>query len=668
VAGYTAYLQLMSPAHGNSIRLANILLICVSLAAVVVTLLLLARGHLEAGTHLVLTALGLALWFIIVPDRSETTSRLDTITFVFALMAFTPLLVARTRFMVIVFGVVNLSAIWIYMFTVGRTLGLPLPAFWDFLADTTAAFVAATLAAYGTISLNARALQKTEELNAELRVSEQKYRSVVENVSEAIVVAQDGRLRFVNTAATAIAGFPEEELLERPFSDLVHPEDRQRVEEAYERRTRGAPLADRFIFRIVTATGRVLTMETAAAMVEWEGKPAVLNVLSDVTERRQTEEALQNLQKLESLGTLAGGIAHDFNNQLTGVLGNVSLVLESLREGDENRQMLAEAQEACLVARSLANQLQSLAAGGTRSVRVVDLRPLVAEQCAFAVRGTNTRCRCDLGDQPLRAAVDPQQFRQVVQNLVLNAVQAMPSGGSIGVRAGVETTGDGGAPGSGRRIRIDFEDTGTGMSPDVLRRVFDPFFSTKAQGRGLGLTMCHSIVTRLGGAMTVRSEPGRGTTFTVNLPESTGAGGSVSAETEPIAGGRGRVLVMDDEPAVSQVLSAMLRRLGYRTKTVIDGAQAIDAYREARQEGAVFDLVIMDMTIPGGMGGREALAELRRFDPSVRAVASSGYTTATDFEAQGFLGVLAKPYTLKELSAILRAAAPGKGGGRDAGG
>lgn len=243
-----------------------------------------------------------------------------------------------------------------------------------------------------------------------------------------------------------------------------------------------------------------------------------------------------------------------------------------------------------------------------------------------------------------------------MQNLVLNAVQAMPGGGKVEIRADTVDCRQDEVPGlkSGRYARLDVTDEGVGIPPENLGRVFDPFFSTKTEGHGLGLTMCHLIVTRYGGAIAVSSRTGVGTRFSVYLPAAPVGEHPTADASSPIPRGRGKVLIMDDEPSVARVLSSMLKRLGYRSEVVSDGARAINAYASAKASGEAFDLVIMDMTIPGGMGGREAMERLRQLDPEVRAVVSSGYSSLTEYREYGFRGALTKPYTLKDLSAILQ--------------
>lgn len=388
----------------------------------------------------------------------------------------------------------------------------------------------------------------------------------------------------------------------------------------------------------------------------------VLGTYMDITERRRSESALANMQRLESLGTLAGGIAHDFNNILTAIIGNLSLLQVNLGESGETAEMLRDVMEACGTAKGLSNQLLTFSKGGSPIVKAADLRPLLTKTAGFAARGSNVRCVFDLGDAPLIAKVDEAQFAQVAQNLVLNAVQAMPAGGEIRLRGevvGLQNRQVARLP-AGRYVKLTIKDDGCGISPDNLARIFEPYFSTKATGRGLGLSVCFSIIRKHGGEIQVESSPGRGTVFTVYFPQATEPPHDSQSSPLPTAkAGRGRILIMDDEAPVAKVLKRMLEHLGYRCDLTRDGGSALAAYEDGRRSGSGYDAVILDLTIPGGMGGVEALAKIRALDPEVRAIVASGYSNDAVLSAPaayGFAAALTKPYRLEALSeALVRA-------------
>lgn len=496
---------------------------------------------------------------------------------------------------------------------------------------------------------------------AALRASEERFRRYFElGLIGMAISSPDKRWIEVNDRACEIFGYSREELLQMDWPQNTHPDDLPANEALFDRVMSGEIDGYSVDKRFVRKDGMVILTTISVKCIRGQHRSVeyFLTMIQDITERTRTMAALQTLQKLESLGTLAAGIAHDFNNHLTGILGNISLAKEGLEEGDQRRQLLEQAQEACAVTRSLAGQLLTFAAGGSPSVSLIDLGALIREQAAFAVRGTKVRCAFEGATTPLPALVDSQQMRQVVQNLALNAVQAMPRGGTLTVGASIVALPSAGVPGgAGRWVRVAFRDEGVGIPADRIGMIFDPFFSTKAQGRGLGLTMCHTIIARHHGWITVDSTVGAGTEFTVFLPAADERPAAAPQPAVPVlaAKGKGRVLILDDEAAIAKVLSHMLDRLGYRSQWVQDGRRAVEEYRQARESGEPYSLLIMDMTIPGGMGGREALEKLREIDPDVRAVMSSGYSNLTDYASYGFRGILAKPYALSDLSAVIEA-------------
>ena len=375
--------------------------------------------------------------------------------------------------------------------------------------------------------------------------------------------------------------------------------------------------------------------------------------------RRKAEDALYAVRNLESLGTVAGGIAHDFNNILTGILGNLSLALEDAGGDDELYALLLEAQHAATTATGLTRQLLTFSKGGEPLLKTVELGPLLMEVGTFTTRGSPSKCEFAIADDLLPVRVDPDQVSQVLQNLVLNATQAMPRGGIIRISARNISISEADTESSsgGHFVRVSVTDQGVGIPEDHLARIFDLYFSTKEKGRGLGLATGYSIITKHGGTFNVESEEGVGTTFSFTLPADLEAAAETPAQLGAIETGTGRVLVMDDDETVLTTIERMLDRLGYACDLAVDGHSALSAYRKARDGGSPYDVVIMDLTIPGGMGGRDANARLKAMDPDARSIASSGYSNdpvLADHAAYGFDDVLAKPYTLLAVSDALR--------------
>ena len=367
------------------------------------------------------------------------------------------------------------------------------------------------------------------------------------------------------------------------------------------------------------------------------------------------ETELQKAAKLESLGLLAGGIAHDFNNLLMVIMGNLSLAMLEEKAVEVAGDCLSDAKQGVERAQDLTQQLLTFARGGEPLKAAEVLPEIVREAAEFVLRGSSVSCDYEFDAHLWPAEVDRGQIGQVVHNLVLNAMQAMPSGGMIRVKAHnevLEKDSIGDLP-AGQYIHMLLGDTGPGISADKLDHLFDPYFTTKKEGHGLGLATVHSIVRRHRGYIRVHSEIGHGTVFNIWLPAAKGA---VAEQVETVVQKpklfSGRVLVMDDEGSIRRILVSLLRHMGLRATAVADGAAAIDAYEQAQAEGTPFVLTIMDLTVPGGMGGREALEELLRIDPAVKAIVSSGYSSdpvLANYRDYGFVGQVVKPYDVEKL-------------------
>ncbi len=373
----------------------------------------------------------------------------------------------------------------------------------------------------------------------------------------------------------------------------------------------------------------------------------------DITERRRLEEHVREAQKLESLGTLAAGIAHDFNNLLTAFTGNLSLLREAPPGAPEVPQLLLALEQAATRAGALTRQLLTFAKGGSPVRDVASVRELIVESATFVTRGSKVRCQFDLAADLAAVQADVGQLSQVIGNLVINASQAMPQGGTVRLGAANETldAGNAAALPAGAWVRITVADEGCGIAPEHLPRIFDPFFTTKPSGSGLGLSTSYAIVARHGGRITVASTPGAGTVFTIRLPASEA---QVPAPQVPHAvAGTGRILVMDDDETIRLVMQGMLSRLGYDADTCADGDEAVARCAEALHAGRRYDAVILDLTIPGHEGGAQVLPRLQALDPSLRAIVASGYAdddVLAHHAVHGFRGRLQKPFDMTALS------------------
>lgn len=495
-----------------------------------------------------------------------------------------------------------------------------------------------------------------------LRESEEKYRRVVDNANEAILVVQDGVLKFMNPKAKEMVGYVDDGHAV-PFLSFVHPEDRDMVLERYVKRLRGEPAPSSYSFRILDKDRNVRWVDLSAVLINWEGSFATLNFISDITERRKIEEDLLKVEKLQSVGLLAGGIAHDFNNILAGVLGNISLAKVYSPPGDKAYERLKQAEKACLRAQGLTQQLLTFSKGGVPLKEVTDMAQLVRECCLFALRGGSVRCDFDFAEHLWPAEVDQGQISQVVGNLVINASHAMIEGGLIEVRGRnvVVSAHDRIQLEPGKYVRISFRDYGVGISQEHLPKIFDPYFTTKRTGSGLGLATSYAVIKRHGGLIAVDSKVGEGATFHIYL-----AASEKEIEVEQDSNqlpepGRGRILLMDDEELIRDLGRELLSLLGYEAVLARDGEEALELYKEAYKAQLPFDAIIVDLTVPGGMGGSEVVKILREFDPDLRAIVSSGYSNdpiMADHKRYGFDEMVAKPYTVHELSEALKKIIP----------
>jgi PAS domain S-box-containing protein len=490
--------------------------------------------------------------------------------------------------------------------------------------------------------------------------SEERYRGVVEQSSDCIILHSGGKIVFANPATLRTLGMKSaEEMLGRTALDFVHPDDRPsvlaRIAEAA-RSTVGVPPSEE---RFVRSDGAVFYGETAARRVIYAGEPTIMVVIRDVTERRRMQAEVAKAQRLEAVGLLAGGIAHDFNNILTAIAGNVSLAKKQAPLGGSLEGLLDAAERGTQRASDLTQQLLTFARGGTPIRRAASLPELIHESADFALRGSPTQARFLLPDDLWDVEVDPGQIGRVIQNLVLNAAQAMGEGGCVELRAENLLLDADAAPGKrpGRYVSFSVIDHGSGVAPDVLPRIFDPYFTTKQGGSGLGLAVTHSVVAKHDGRIEVESEIGQGTTVRVLLPASEERASREPAGAQAEFQGHGRILLMDDDADVRQIAAQMLQELGFEVVVAADGAEALAIYRAARERPEEFAFVVLDLTVPGGMGGVACAAELRQLDPDVRLVVASGYSVDPVMahpEEHGFTAVVAKPFGLDALREALR--------------
>ncbi len=491
-----------------------------------------------------------------------------------------------------------------------------------------------------------------------LRQSERKLALHLEQTLFGVIeFDREFRVVYWNPASERIFGWSGQEVLGKLALELLVPASTgAKVDEAW-RSLRANSGGRHIVNQNLTRGGRVITCEWFnTPLFDRDGAfTGVMSLASDVSERERREEIQARAQRLESLAVLAGGIAHDFNNLLTGILANVSLAQTDHPQAPIMLEILGETEAAARRAQTLTRQLLTFSRGGAPMKSLLDLAGVVGEAATFVARGATAVVRVEAAEGLWPVEADAGQIGQVVQNLVLNALEAMPAGGAVEVDlANVEPGPAGTPPAASVRLRV--ADRGPGIPADQLPHIFDPFVSTKARGSGLGLAVVHSIVARHGGHVEVRSTVGEGTTFDVFLPARPGVSARpVMGPLEP-ARARGRILVMDDEEVVRRAAERVLTGMGCEVALAADGAEALETWTAWRERGSPFDVVVVDLTVPGALGGVETLERLRSLDPAVKVVVSSGYSTSpvmADFRERGFAAAIPKPWDADEVRRVV---------------
>jgi len=501
--------------------------------------------------------------------------------------------------------------------------------------------------------------KRTEEA---LRQSEEHLRALFESSSDAIMTIDAERvITSANHAFFEQFGYGEADMIGRS-PEVLHTSREMFLrfgQTVFPEVDRAGSWRGEWEFK--RKDGSLLPMEIAVSALGFSGEPVsgYVGIMRDVTERRQAEEERIKTQKLESLGVLAGGIAHDFNNLLMAIWSNIGLAKTETDPVDPAVEYLEQGEEACKRARKLAQQLITFSRGGGPVKKATSVSKLFRDAIAFSLSGSQVSCEMDMPKDLWAAEVDEGQMNQVLNNLLLNAIQAMPEGGTVRIRAeNVTLDGKSGVSQEpGTYIKCSVQDTGAGIREEHLPRIFDPYFTTKQTGSGLGLAVAYSIVKKHGGLMTAESELGKGTAFHVYLPSSKRMHADVEPSRTEMEKGSGRILLMDDEAIVRRPVGRILRRLGYEVELAKDGAEAIERYRVAFGSGNPFDAVILDLTVRGNIGGKKAAEELLKIDPRGRVIVSSGHSddpVLSDWKEYGFSGVIPKPYDMKALSELLK--------------
>ncbi len=511
-------------------------------------------------------------------------------------------------------------------------------------------------------ALNEQLEEKVMDRTQQLEASERSFSTLAENANDGIFVLNEkGENVYVNQRTAEITGFSIKELLNIGIKDLIHPDELPATMEICRKRLEGIQMQAQHESVFVRKDGRNIPIEISCSKTIWHDQPAIMSIIRDISWRKKMEEEFLRSSKMDSISVLAGGIAHDFNNLLTGIIGNISLAMAYVNPQDKVYNILNNLEKASLKAKDLTQHLLTFAKGGAPIKDIVSLAGLIRDSASFALSGSNIRSEISIQDDLNLVEADEGQISQVIHNLVLNAEQAKPADGVIRISAeNINVTVEDQIPvKEGKYVLITVNDRGSGISKEHHSKIFDPYFTTKERGSGLGLATVYSIIKNHGGLITVDSETESGTTFKIYLPSS-----HKQIRTFPVTdigekpvSGKGRILIMDDEEIIRDTAGSMLTTLGYEVDSAKNGEEAMDLYKRAKLEMRPFSLIIMDLTIQGGMGGKEAILKLREIDPEVRAIVSSGYSEdalMSDYKKHGFSAVIAKPYKLSELSRIVQ--------------
>ena len=507
----------------------------------------------------------------------------------------------------------------------------------------------------------ARDITENKNTQEALKVSEEKFRLSFKTSPDSIVLTRlsDGLIIEANDGFKNLSGYTDEEIIGKTTHEIAlwkNVNDRDKMTKLLREKGEVKNLE----FQFVRKDGTIAETLLSAAIISVGNEPHLITIVRDISENKKLLDIVQRSQKLESLGILAGGIAHDFNNLLTGIYGYIDMAIGQSRD-EKVSQLLNSAIKSMDRARALSHQLLTFSKGGEPVKKPGKLFPFIEEIVKFSLSGSNIQPVFNVPDDIQICEFDKNQLSQVIENIIINAQQAMPLGGEIVISAQNITLNE-------NRIlqktynkdfvKISIKDSGIGIPADIISSIFDPFFTTKEKGHGLGLATSYSIVKKHGGVITVDSEMGKGTTFHIYLPATRNNVYNVQEEQKSdYYKGEGRILIMDDEDILRDVLKSILNSLGYEVIVTENGEQAIKAFKEEKNSNKPIIAMIFDLTVHGAMGGKDAIAEIRKIDENIPAFVASGYASdpiIANPQKYGFTDSIGKPFSIKELKELLK--------------
>ena len=512
----------------------------------------------------------------------------------------------------------------------------------------------------------------------ESKMNEERFRSITEKLNLGIFsYTPDGKLNYANDYLCEKLGYSREEILTKNFIEFIHPDHRQMIIERAKARLGGKEVVENYEIKSIFKDGSIHWLDLSASMVSVDDKVLVLGGIFDITNKKELEkqvfeekEQLEKAQKLESLGVLAGGIAHDFNNLLTGIMGNISLINLYMEKKDDAKieKSLKNIQQVVKRASDLTNQLLTFSKGGSPILKVASLENIIRENTSFVLSGSNVDYNIEIANNLWDVNIDTGQISQVVQNLIINSDQAMQEGGNIEIR--LENTNGKDIPNipgteipPGEYVQIEIKDTGKGIPKEIINKIFDPYFTTKQTGNGLGLATVYSIIDKHNGYIDLKSTENEGTVFTLYLPKAIiknrgkkSTSQELVIETNSNFSKSKRILIMDDELLVQKVAEEIFKGLNFKVDLTKNGEEALEKFKESIINGKQYDIVLLDLTIPGGMGGEKTISKILELDPEVYAIATSGYSSdpvMANYKQYGFKEILKKPYSIEEVKKLV---------------